>query len=173
MFYFVTTLGIALLIVFLLLLFTLKNGISPMPTSPKVRMHLLSLLPDLEEGTIVELGSGWGNLIFPLAKKYSKCKVIGYENSPIPYIFSSLLNHAPNLKILRQDFFEKSLQDADLVVCYLYPKGMEQLKSKFEKELRPGTKVVSHTYEIPGWTPHETIEADDLRCSKIYLYEVV
>ena len=106
MIYFVATLAIALLILFLLLFFTLKNGISPMPTSLKVRKHLLSLLPELDEGTIVELGSGWGNLIFPLSKKYKKCQVVGYENSPIPYIFSSLINHSSNLKILRQDFFE-------------------------------------------------------------------
>lgn len=172
MLYFVITLAIALIILFLLLFFTLKNGISPMPTSPKVRRHLMDLLPEMSDGTIVELGSGWGNLIFPLSKKYANCKIIGYENSPIPYIFSSLINHSPNLQIMRKDFFQRSLQDADLVVCYLFPRGMEQLKPKFEQELKPGTKVVSHTFAIPGWTPTETIEADDIHCSKIYLYEV-
>jgi len=172
MFYFVVTFTTALSILSLLLFFTLKNGISPMPTSSKVRRELFSLLPNLEKGTIVELGSGWGNLIFPLSKKYTKCQVIGYENSPIPYLFTSLLNNASNLKIERHDFFDKSLRDADLVVCYLFPKGMERLQAKFERELRPGTKVVSNTFAIPGWTPNKIIEAHDIHSSKIYLYEV-
>ena len=143
-----------------------------MPTSSKVRKNLMSLLPKLEEGTVVELGSGWGHLIFPLSKRYKSCQIIGYENSPLPYLFSSLINHAPNLKIVRKNFFETSLKDADLVVCYLFPKGMERLKPKFEKELKSGTKVISHTFAIPGWIPIKTVEVDDLYCSKIYLYEI-
>lgn len=172
MLYFVVTLTTLFLILFLLLVYTLRNGISPMPTSEKVRRVLLEQLPKTQEGTIFELGSGWGSLAFPLSKKYRNCQVIAYENSPVPYLFSALLNHAPNLKIMWQDFFEKSLQDASMVVCYLFPKGMERLKAKFEKELRPGTLIVSHTFAIPGWEPKEVIETDDLYASKIYFYEV-
>ena len=168
MLYFVVTLSVLFLILLLLLLFTWKNGVSPMPTSSSIRRALLDSLPELSEGTVVELGSGWGNLLFPLSKKYAHCKIIGYENSPIPYLFSSLLNHSTNLKIMRHDFFEKSLRDANLIVCYLFPASMERLKEKLDRELRPGTQVVSHTYEILGWEPKQTIEVDD---SSIYIYE--
>ena len=54
-------------------------------------------------------------------------------------------------------------------MCYLFPAGMERLKEKFERELRPGTKVVSHTHGVPGWEPLETIEVD---ATPIYIYEV-
>ncbi|MCB1084779.1 MAG: SAM-dependent methyltransferase, partial [Chlamydiia bacterium] len=60
--YFLITLGVLFLILLLLLLFTWKNGISPMPTSQKMRDLLFSHLPEIENGTVVELGSGWGNL---------------------------------------------------------------------------------------------------------------
>ncbi len=169
MLYFVATLSILFVTLFLLLLFTWKNGVSPMPTSQKIRNVLLKNLPELNGGTIIELGSGWGNLLFPLSKKYTNCSIIGFENSPIPYLFSSFLNHSKNLKIMRNDFFEKSLQDANLIVCYLFPASMERLKEKLERELRPGTHVVSHTYEIPTWKPRKTISVDS---SMIYLYEV-
>ena len=171
MIYFVITLSVALIILFLLLFFTLKNGISPMPTSHKVRQLLFSHLPELNDGVVVDLGSGWGNLIFPLSKKYENCEVIGYENSPIPYFFSSLLNHASNLTIRRENFLERPLNDVDLVVCYLFPKGMERLKAKLDSELKPGSQVISHTFAIPGWEPSKVIEADDLHCSKIYFYQ--
>ena len=120
MLYFFVTLSVILLVVFLLLLFTWRNGISQMPTSNQVRSALFSNLPELKEGTIVELGSGWGNLVFPLSKKYPTCKVIGYENSPVPFLYSALLNHRSNLKIIRGDFFQKPLQEVDLIVCYLF-----------------------------------------------------
>jgi len=172
MFYFVATLTVALLILFSLIFYTLKNGISPMPTSEKVKRALMDVLPDLEDGVIIDLGSGWGNLIFPLASRYQDCHIFGYENSPIPFWFSSLLNHKKNLKIRKANFFDISLQDADMVICYLFPKGMEKLKEKLEKELKPGTHVVSHTFAIPEWEPKTVIEVSDLHHSKIYLYEV-
>ena len=164
------TLVVILVILFLLLLFTWKNGVSPTPTSSKIRAVLFSLLPEVEKGTIIELGSGWGNLAFPLSKKYPHCKVIGYENSPVPFLFSALLNHRSNLKIVRGDFFEKSLADASIVVCYLFPKGMKRLKDKLKKELRSGTQVITHTHPIPGWEPKEIIDVDDLQKSTIYIY---
>ncbi|MCB1107143.1 MAG: methyltransferase [Chlamydiia bacterium] len=170
MLYFVATLAVFLIILFLLILFTWKNGVSPTPTTEKMRRALLEHLPEIKEGVVVELGSGWGNLLFPLSKKYAHCKVIGYENSPIPYLFSSLINHTPNIKIYRHDFFEKSLREANLIVCFLFPSGMKRLKEKLERELCSGTYVVSHTYEIPGWEPKETIEVGT---SMIYLYEAV
>jgi len=46
---------------------------------------------------------------------------------------------------------------------------MDRLREKLERELKPGTKVVSHTFEIPNWTPSKTIKAES---STIFLYEV-
>jgi hypothetical protein len=169
MLYFVATLSVLFVVLLLLLLFTWKNGVSPMPTSHKIRNVLLENLPELSTGTIIELGSGWGNLLFPLSKKYVDCSIIGFENSPIPYLFSSFINHSKNLKIVRHDFFEQSLQEANLIVCYLFPASMEKLKDKLERELRPGTQVVSHTHEIPNWKPKKTISVDS---TLIYLYEI-
>ena len=172
MVFFLITCTIIVLMFFILLFFSLKNGVPPIPTSSEVRKVLISFLPDLKEGVVVELGSGWGNLIFPLSKKYNNCQIIGYENSLIPYVFSFLINYASNLKIVRKNFFETSLQGVDLVVCYLVSKKLEKLKVKFEEELKPGAKIISHTFSIPGWIPNSIIEVGDHRYSKIYLYEV-
>jgi hypothetical protein len=170
MFYFFATLSVALMIVFSLLYYTLKNGISPMPTSSKVRETLLKHFPEIEKGKIIDLGSGWGNLIFPLAKKFPSCQIIGYENSLIPYLFSFCLNTFSNLKIFRKSFFNASLHDADLIVCYLYSRGMDAVKKKLEQEMPPYAQVISHTFAIPGWEPTRVIEVDDLHRTKIYFY---
>ncbi|MEM8727969.1 MAG: class I SAM-dependent methyltransferase [Chlamydiota bacterium] len=172
MFYFVATLAVAFLILFLLLLFTRRNGVAPLPTSNRVRSVLLSHLPELRRGTIVELGSGWGNLIFPLSRKYPYCQVIGYENSPVPFLCSFLLNHHSNLQIIRGDFFQIPLEGVDLILCYLFPQGMENLRKKLERELSTGAIVVSHTYPFPDWNPRKVIEVDDRDRSTVYIYEI-
>lgn len=155
-----------------LIFYTLKNGISPMPTSEKVKRALLEALPELEDGIVVDLGSGWGNLIFPLAIKYPSCQIFGYENSLIPYWFSLLIKHQKNLKIHQKNFYDISLDNVDLLICYLFPKGMEKLKEKLNKELKVGAHIASHTFAIPGWQPQKVIEVNDFYRSKIYLYKI-
>ena len=166
--FFIVAIGVVLLLV---CVWTIKNGISPMPTSTKIKRALFEALPEHLEGAIVELGSGWGTLCFPLAKRYPNCQVIGYETSPIPYAVSKLLQlliKQKNVRFERKDFFKEHLSGASMAICYLYPTAMENLKEKLEKEGR--IAVVSHTFRIPGWMPTKTIEVKDLYHTKIYFY---
>lgn len=152
-----------------------RYGITPTPTGPKVKKALLELLPTSLHGNIMELGSGWGTLAFALAQQAPMCHVWAYEISPIPYFVSLCLQkwkRVPHLHFIRQDFFQVSLQDASLIICYLYPGAMQRLKVKFEQELAPGTYVLSHTFAVPGWTPLHCIKADDLYQTPIYLYQI-
>ncbi|HEY4831944.1 MAG TPA: SAM-dependent methyltransferase, partial [Waddliaceae bacterium] len=88
-----------------------------MPTSRKAKILLLGAIPPNHAGKIIELGSGWGTLLFPLAKQHPHSMIIGYELSPIPYLFSKLrhyLEPMPNIKIYRKDFFQIFLNDASI-----------------------------------------------------------
>lgn len=153
--------------------YTFFTGISPVPTNRRVRATLLAALPDRFAGTIFELGSGWGTLAFPLARKYPGCPVEAYELSPAPWAFSrlrALVTPAPNLTIHRADFHRASLAHGALVVCYLYPGGMARLRPKLEAELPAGALVVSNFFAVPGWTPLAVHRADDLEASPVYVY---
>lgn len=152
---------------------SLKNGIVPMPSSFKAKSCLLKTLPKITEGKIYELGSGWGTLAFPISNKYPDSQVIGYETSTIPYAISCGLKRvypSPNLTFIKKDFFKISLDDAALIVCYLYPEAMRVLKTKFEDELKPGTWIISNTFAIPGWAAEQIFEVNDIYRTKIYLY---
>lgn len=153
--------------------FSLYYGISPMPTSKKAKHAIFSCLPTKHKKKIYELGSGWGTLAFPLARSLKKSQIYAYEISPIPWIYSKFLQlfeRFPNLSIFRKNFFTVSLKDADGVVCYLYPKAMQRLKEKFEKELQAGAFVITNSFAIPGWIPDKVVEVDDFFKSTIYLY---
>jgi hypothetical protein len=176
-----TTLSVCVLALFFfiagsIVYYSSKNGITPAPTLNTAKQGLLGLLARNKiNGNIYELGSGWGTLAFALAKQYAKCNVIGYENSIIPCLFSQirqLFSGCGNLKLVCKDFYTTSLNDADLVVCYLHTGAMEKLRAKFESELKKGTIVVSHTFTVPYWNPVEEIVVDDLYHSKVYLYVV-
>ncbi|MCC5831582.1 MAG: class I SAM-dependent methyltransferase [Chlamydiales bacterium] len=154
--------------------FSLYYGISPMPTSRRARNALFTLLPNTSKN-VFELGSGWGNLIFPLAKRFPSAQIHAFEGSPLPWAFSVAMKKIlcyRNLTIRRENFFKISLSDADLVVCYLYSGAMRRLKKKFQEELKQGTLIVTNTFAIPGWIPDRVLVMDDLWRSHIYLYKI-
>lgn len=152
-----------------LLYYAIKNGIGPVPTARRVRD--LFLAEAKGKGPVVELGAGWGTLLVPLAKQRPDERVIGYENSWLPY-FVLKLRRRPNMELYCQDFWKADLSASGLVVCYLYPAAMAKLRVKFEKELKPGTVVMSHTFAVPGWTPVSVLRANDLYRTPIYRYEI-
>jgi len=158
---------------FSVILWSMKNGISPMPSSDKAKKKVLSAIPPKTQGTVLELGSGWGNMATQIAKILPHCQVIGYETSPVPYYFSQIwkrIDRVPNLKLIRKDFFEVSLKDASLIYCYLYPGAMERLKVKFDNELKPGTVIITNTFAVPGWEPVQSFQLGDMYHTRIYVY---
>lgn len=173
-----SVLALVLLAIGLTLVYTVKTGISPVPTSPRVRDKMLAMIPPerlaaLERGRLFDLGSGWGTLAFALAKRFPEAQVTGYELSPLPWAVSRMLNlllRRPNLWLRRADFMGAPLNDAALVLCYLYPGGMTRLQPKLAAELPPGALVISNTFAMPDWQPADIARADDLYNSPVYLY---
>ena len=154
-----------------LLLFSLYNGIGPVPTSLKVKTKLLTNLPEVKTGTLVELGAGWGSLLSPLSNQLIDFKIVGYENSPICFLFLKMrFWKRPFVQLLCEDFWKADLKGSSIVVCYLYHDAMERLKEKLERELEAGTWVITHTFAIPQWTPQKTVFADDIYRTPIYYY---
>ena len=158
----------------LVVVYTLRTGVSPMPTGAAAMTALLDVLPPDPGGTVFELGAGWGGLASALARRYPTRPVIGYELSPVPWLVAKArrrLTGPTNLTLKRADFLRADLSPAGLMVCYLCPTGMARLRPKLEAELRPGSVVVSHFFAVPGWHPEQPVtRAADAGRSPIYLY---
>lgn len=170
-----TVLGGALLGAASLIYFTLRLGIGPMPSSARARERLLSAIPPDTRGEIHELGSGWGHLAFPLARRFPGCTVMASELSWVPYLLSRLLHRLrplENLELHRRDFFQAPLHRARVVVCYLFPGAMERLKAKLAAELPAGALVVTNTFALRGWEPWAVHELGDLFSTRIYVYRM-
>lgn len=152
--------------------YSFKNGITPTPTSLIVGQTLIKELPSMDKGSIVVLGSGFGNLLNLAAKKYPQLLIIGIENSWVPYLISKIITlHHKNCKIIRQDFFKKKLDNPNLILCFLSPAIMDKLKIKIHQEHLDQTYLISHTFAFKEITFEKRIVCSDLYQTPIYFYK--
>src|SRR5215831_18864970 len=73
-----------------------------------------------------------------------------------------------------QDALTVDVSEASVVTLYMLPEFNAKLRPTFDKELKPGTRVVSHDFEIKGWVPDkvEGIKGDLFHDHTIYFYEI-
>lgn len=153
------------------LFYTLRTGVPPMPSAPACRAAMLDALPEGFAGTVYELGSGWGHLAFAAARRFPSARIVGYELSPLPWLFSRLrqaVARRPNLALHRGDFFGAPIGDADAVLCYLCPRPMRNLRRKLERELVPGALVICNTFAVPDWPGQRIDVGRDLESVLVY-----
>ena len=76
-------------------------------------------------------------------------------------------------RIIHGDILKQDYSSADLVTIYLLPSSNEKVRPLLEKQLRKGARVVSHDFDMSGWTPEEVDEVEDDgegRSHTLYLY---
>jgi cyclopropane fatty-acyl-phospholipid synthase-like methyltransferase len=114
------------------------------------------ILADLKPGEILyDLGSGDGRAVIMAARDFG-AKSVGIELRD-DLIKKALTNInlseiKDKTKIIQNDIFDVDLSVANVVFLYLTTSANERIKPKLEAELKPGTRIVSHDYEILGWT---------------------
>ncbi len=163
----VVTLGAASILVT-----TLTHGSGPVPTQPQVVDAVGRLLGEVT-GELHELGAGWGNLAFALARRFPAARVVAWEVSPVPFAFCWLrqrLLGPANLEARLGNFLERPLGSASAVTCYLHRDAMAQLAVKLRAELQPGAVVVTNTFALPGWEPEATETLRDLFATRVMRY---
>lgn len=156
-----------------LVYFTLRTGISPMPSNAAQRAAVLAAIGPGAEGPFYELGAGWGTLAFALADRFPHAPVVAFELSWLPYAVMRLrqaVRARPNLTLRRTDFLQSPLGEARVFVCYLFRGGMEALKAKLEREAAPGALLVTHTFSVHGWTPVSEQTLDDFYRTHVFVY---
>lgn len=125
-------------------------------------------------GPIFELGSGWGNLLIPLGKKYPQRKIIGYELSIVPWLTSVILKNLlglKNIQVYRSNFLHADLTSASVILCYLFPKGMQAIESKIKLQSGQLEYLISNNFSLPSCQPIKIIQLNDFYKSPVYLYE--
>jgi len=134
---------------------------------------MLELSELRQEETLFDLGCGDGRLII-LAAKELGANAVGIElrEDLIERAKTEIkrLNLENKVKIIQANFFDVDISNANVVTLYLTSSANERLRPKLEAELKPGSRVISHDFKVPGWKP--SLIYDELLGHTIYGYRV-
>jgi ubiquinone/menaquinone biosynthesis C-methylase UbiE len=115
------------------------------------------MLANLKPGEVLfDLGSGDGRVLFTAAVEFG-AKAVGIElrKDLVERARSkaSKLKLGEKVKVIHGNVLDVPISQADVVTLYLTTAANDRVKPKLEEELREGARVVSHDFEVPGWTP--------------------
>jgi SAM-dependent methyltransferase len=136
------------------------DGTVPFVVSPEEVVDRMLRIADVgPKDFLIDLGSGDGRIVIEAAKRGAFA--LGIDNDPT-LIAKSRENAAAagvgsRAEFMSQDFFETDLSRASVVTMYLLPEVNLKLRPKLLK-LKPGTRLVSHDWNMGDWEPDETIE---------------
>src|SRR3954468_12665690 len=142
------------------------------PTPPDVVEEMLKIA-DVKKGDVLyDLGSGDGRIAVTAAKKYG-IRAVGIDIDP-DRIREANENakKAGVEKLVRfrnEDLFKANISEATVVTLYLLPDLNVKLRPRLWKELKPGTRIVSHQFEMGDWKPEKKI---DLNGRTIYFWTI-
>lgn len=130
-------------------------------------------LANLAAGEVAyELGAGEGRLLLQFAQTPA-ARIVGFEISLVPFAIAwARVRHLrPRVTVRFQDFFKANFGEADVIFCFLTPPAMRKLQAKFAAECRPGTRIISYAFSIPGWVP-ERMDKPRPNAMAMYRYVV-
>src|SRR5262249_17498422 len=129
------------------------------------------------DDVVYDLGSGDGRIVIEAANKYG-CRAVGLEIKPDLVNISR--ERATQVKVdslatfKEADLFSTDFQETTVVAAYLFPQLLERLLPKFD-QLKPGTRIVTHQFQIPGRKPEAAVTVDSQETGErhtVYLWRV-
>jgi SAM-dependent methyltransferase len=152
--------------------------LAPFVTTPHEVVSRMLELAQIEKGDVLyDLGSGDGRIVVAAAKKYG-IKAVGFEIDPALVKDSRQLIRQAGLEefaeIREQDIRTVDFSPASVVTMYLYPAANLRLRPVLMRQLRPGSRVLSHDFTMGSWRPdrEERIKDANGLTRTIYLWRI-
>jgi ribosomal protein L11 methylase PrmA len=142
------------------------------PTPERVVDAMLRLAHVKRGDVLYDLGSGDGRIVIAAAKRYG-VRGTGVDIDPARVREADAnarkAGVASRVRFVNADLFDVDVSEATVVTLYLLPRINLQLKPKLLAELRPGTRIVSHGFDMGDWKPDRVVEVGT---STIYVWTV-
>jgi hypothetical protein len=123
------------------------------------------------EDFLIDLGSGDGRIAIMAAQRGARA--LGVDLDPVRVSEATLGAQVAGVegraRFRRQDLFATPLRDASVITLYLLPEVNMRLRPRLLTELRPGTRIVSHNFNLGDWRPDAQRELD---ASRIFFWVV-
>jgi SAM-dependent methyltransferase len=131
---------------------------TPMPLVEK----MLDMAKVTPRDFVVDLGSGDGRNVIAAAKRGARA--LGVEYNPELVALSKRAAAAEGVAgkatFIQGDMYQTDISQATVLPLFLLVENLRKLEPKF-RNLKPGTRIVSNTFEIPGWEPVEVGRSSD------------
>ena len=143
------------------------------PTPQPVVDAMLELARVTRDDVVYDLGSGDGRFVITAAKKFG-ARGVGVELDPA-LVTTATANAAAagvsdRVRFVTQNLYDADIHEATVVTLYLLQSINERLRPKLVRELKSGTRVVSHVFNMgPEWPPAETRMVGP---SRIFLWRI-
>jgi SAM-dependent methyltransferase len=147
------------------------------PTPPNV-LGVMLTLADVRAGDVVyDLGCGDGRVVIAAVKKAPGVRGVCVDIDP-QRIREARRNAAAarvadRIEFRTEDLFQTRIADATVVMIFLWPEINLKLRPRLERELRPGTRIVSHWHDMGDWAPEQRISVTaGARPRPVYLWTI-
>jgi trans-aconitate methyltransferase len=150
-----------------------KLDVPFVPTPQEVVDRMLALAKIARTDTLYDLGCGDGRIVVTAAKRYG-AQGVGIDLNP-ERIAEARTNAKKagvenRVKFKVADLFETDLSPASVVSLYLLPDVNLKLRPRLWSQLKPGSRIVSHAFDMgPDWPPERTVQVDG---RTIYLWTI-
>lgn len=137
---------------------TFNRDVPYVPTPNEVMKQMLKMAKVTENDVVYDLGSGDGRIVINAAQTYG-ARGVGVEIDP--ELVKKATENAQKagvsnlVEFRQQDLFQADISEATVVTLYLLPNVNLRLKSKLLEELKPGTRIVSHAFDMGDWQPQQ------------------
>jgi SAM-dependent methyltransferase len=135
-------------------------GILFVATPEQVGLEMLKVAGITRDDVVYDLGSGDGRLVIAAVREFG-ARGVGVEIDAklVQDSRESALKAgvADRTRFLWQDIFQADIAPATIVALYLSPELNLELRPKLLRELRPGTRIVSHDFDMSDWRPDRTL----------------
>lgn len=142
------------------------------PTRNDVSEAMLRIASVTKDDIVYDLGCGDGRIVIMAAKQFS-AHGVGLDIDPRRIEESNenarKAGVADKVRFIEGDLFRADLSKATVVTLYLLPSVNLRLRPKLQQELRPGTRIVSHNYDMGDWRPLKQLQIDD---HTVYLWVI-
>jgi len=130
------------------------------PTHEQIVAEMLKVAKVGKNDVLYDLGSGDGRIPITAAQRFGT-RGVGVDIDPVRVAEAranaAKAGVADKVKFMQQDLFETDIREATVVTLYLLPDVNLRLRPKLLAELKPGTRIVSHNYDMGDWKPLQTI----------------
>ncbi len=140
----------------------------------KAWQALIPLLPADRPFRFIDLGSGFGGVLFHLEPRFPLGRFEGAEIAPASWLISHLRARWRRSRaiLLRRDYATLDLGEYDMVFAFLSPAAMPALWSQAQTQMRAGSRFVSLSFEVGGQPPDATIALADGARHRLHVWRM-